>query len=37
MKTVKFGMDGQSGSTAQQRELCMIGSIYYTTEIGETL
>ena len=32
-----FGMDGQWGLTVQHRELCVIGSLYYTTETEETL
>ena len=37
MQTVIFGKDGQWGSTVQQRELCMTGSLCCTTEIEETL
>ena len=37
IQTVTFGMDGQWRSTAQNRELCMTGSLCCTTEIEETL
>ena len=37
MQIVIFGMDQQWGPTEQHRELCVIGSFYCTTEIGETL
>ena len=32
-----FGMDGQWDPTAQHRELCVLGSLCYTTEIEKTL
>ena len=31
------GMDGQWVPTIQHREMCMIGSLCCTTELGETL
>ena len=37
MQTVTFGMNGLWGPTVQHRELCVIGSLCYTTEIEETL
>ena len=37
MQTVKLGMDGQWGPTLQHRELCVIGSLCCTTELGGTL
>ena len=37
MQIVIFGMDGQWGPTVQSREMCVIGSLYYTIESEETL
>ena len=37
MQTVIFGEDGQWGPTVQHREMCVIGSLYCTTELEETL
>ena len=36
-QTVIFGIDGQWDPTVQYREMCVIGSLYYTTELEETL
>ena len=32
-----FRMDGQWGPTVQHRELCVTGSLFFSTEIEETL
>ena len=37
MQTFICRVDGQWGPTVQHRELCMIGSLCYITEIEETL
>ena len=37
MQTVISGMDGQWDSTVQHREMCVIGSLFCTTELDETL
>ena len=37
MQTVLFGMNGQWDPTVQHREMCVIGSLCYTTEIDGTL
>ena len=36
-QTVKLGMDGQWGPTAQHKELCVIVSLCHITETEETL
>ena len=37
MQTVTFGMDGKWVPIVQHRELCMTGSLCYTTELDEIL
>ena len=37
LQTVILGTDGQWGPTVQHRELCLIVSLWSTTEIEETL
>ena len=37
MQTVISAVDGQWHPTVQHREMCAIGSLCSTTEIGETL
>ena len=37
LQTIAFGMDRQWAPTVQPRELCMAGSLCYTTEIEEIL
>ena len=36
MQTVISGMDGQWDPTVQHKEMCVIGSLYCTTELDET-
>ena len=37
IQTVIFGTDGQWDPTVQHREMCVIGSLCFTTELDETL
>ena len=37
MQTVTFEMEEQWDLIAQYREMCVIGSLRYTTELDETL
>ena len=37
MQTVIFGMDGEWDPTVQHREMCVIVSLFCTTELDETL
>ena len=37
MQTVISGEDGQWDPTVQHREMCVIGSLFCTTELDETL
>ena len=37
MQTAIFGMDGEWDPTAQHREMCVIGSLFCTTELDERL
>ena len=37
MQSVIFGMDGQWDPTVQHREMCGIGSLCCSTELGKTL
>ena len=37
MQTVIFGMGGQWDPTVCHREMCVIGSLYYATELDKTL